>query len=326
MSNILEISLSTDFTLRPANCKIYFCEELIFNGLIEKEKTLTHIFEGSKNFKLKIIKAGKFLDLVKDHHRQIVYVKNLKLNGIDLKIKEFGTFKTKENPYVDDQTLQTDTMALNGEWVFELLPQPLVGSIDIKHIGIRDKIEDCDVACFGCSNTYGFGLTKEESWPYQLGENLSCKVNNFGIPGSNLNQITAFVEYYIKNFNTKSIILLMPHSMRRQIEKDRKIINLKVGVKENKELIMHGEEHSIANLSMSLSAWLKNIKIPIYIGSYHESEYKLISKTTLKEWLLPFLDMEQYPKAKDNLHFGSRYCLDYAKIVANILKKDIKIT
>jgi hypothetical protein len=320
MSNTLEISLSTHFTSQPASCKIYFCEELIFDGLIEKERTFIHVFEGVKLFKLKIIKNGKFLNLVRNHQEQIVYVKTLKLNGIDLKIKEFGKFKTKENPYVSDQILQTDTLALNGEWIFELLSQPLVGSIDINNIKIRNKIEDCDVACFGCSNTYGSFLEKNESWPYHLGKMLDCKVNNYGIGGSNLNQITAFVEYYIKNFNTKLIVLLMPHSIRRQFKEDNKIINIGVDDIENKNFIMHGEEHSVANLSMSLGGWLKNIKTNIYFGSYNLSEYNLMSKTPLKEYMLPFLDHNLHPKASDNLHFGPEYCKNYAELIANFIK------
>lgn len=321
MSNTLELLLSTQFTSLPANCKIYFCEELIFDGLVEKEMTLVHVFEEAKNFKLKIIKTGKSINLVNKHHQQIVFIKRLKLNGIDLKIKEFGKFQTKKNPYVDDHVLQTNTLALNGEWVFELLSQPLVGSIDIKNIKIRDNIEDCDVACFGCSNTYGFCLEKNESWPHQLGKILNCKVGNFGIGGTNLNEMTAFVEYYIKNFNTKLIILLIPHSMRRQIKKENKILNITMPNHiENKDFIMHGEEHSIANLSMSLGSWLKNIKTNIYIGSYQLDEYNLMSKTSLKEFMLPFLDYNSYPKASDDLHFGAEYSKNYAKLIADFIK------
>ena len=319
MSNTLELLLSTQFTALPANCKIYFCEELIFDGLVEKEMTLVHVFEETKNFKMKIIKTGKSIDLVDKHHQQIIFIKNLKLNGIDLKIKEFGKFLTKENPYVNDQILQTDTMALNGEWVFKLLSQPLVGSVDINNIKTRDKIEDCDVACFGCSNTYGSFLEKNESWPYQLGKILDCKVNNFGVVASNLNEITAFIEYYIKNFHTKLILLLMPHSMRRQLDKENKILNIMPHHIENKNFIMHGEEHSVANLSMSLGSWFKNIKININFGSYIASEYNLMNKTPLQKYMLPFLDNNSYPKASDNLHFGAEYCKNYAKLIANFI-------
>lgn len=319
MSNKLKISLSIEYTSIPAHCEVYCCGELIFNGPVDKDIILTHEFVSPKKFDIKIIKSGKTLDIVHKKHRQIVYVKNINLNGIDLKIHEFGEFKVKNNPYVDDHTLQTATLSLNGEWSFALLEQPLVGIVDLDNIRIRDIIEECDVACFGCSNTYGLD-SKEESWPYQLGKILNCSVNNYGIPGSNINEMTALVEEYIKNNNTKIILMLIPHSMRRQHKDGNKIINVFHTHDSCRKFVLHGEEHSAANLSMSMTDWLKNIKTKIYIGTYHDSEYKLLSRTPLNEYMLPFLDYEKYPKASDGLHFGAEYCKDYATLVADFIK------
>ena len=38
--------------------------------------------------------------------------------------------------------------------------------------------------------------------------------------------------------------------------------------------------------------------------------------------MLPFLDLDAYPKASDGLHFGKEYCEEYARTLKNFLIKN----
>jgi len=321
--NSIQIELSTYYTATPSYCKIYFCNELIFDNLIDKDISIKHNFESIEQLTLKIIKDGKTKKIVDNKDEQIIDIKKINVNGIDLKINEFGLFQIKNNAYVKDYEIQTTKLTLNGEWTISLLKQPLLGTINIDKIKtkLRDNIEDCDIACFGCSQTYGVGLEINQTWPYYLSKETNSKVKNFGIGGSNLNEQTAFIDYYIKNYNAKLILLLMPHSMRRQVYEQGQIENVTSSDKRNKEFIFHGEEHSIINLSCSMNKWFKNINRKILIGCYQSDEYVLIARTPLKSKLLPYLEYKNYPLANDNLHFGANYCKEYARLISKHIKE-----
>ena len=326
MSN-LTISLTPTFTSQPPYCKIYCSGDLIYDSVISKKVNINHNFDFNRKFVIKIIKTGKTMDIVKKHHEQIIQIDDIKLNGINLKSKELGKFKIKNNPFVDDHTLSTDVLTLNGDWQLELPFIPLVGTADIKKIQtkIRDEIGNCNIACFGCSQTYGVSLDYEQSWPYHLGKLLNTKVKNFGIIGSNCNEITAFVEKYLKNgYKANLIIILIPHTFRRQIKIENKTINILADRKENRELFDHGEEHIVAILSRSLEKWIDSLskKAKILISTYQSSEHDLFKMTPLKKVMLPFLNYNAYPKATDGVHFGEKYCKDYAKTLKNFLIKN----
>ena len=193
--NFLEISLKTEYTSVPAHLKIYCSDELVFDNTIDKSLVIKKQFETPKVFELKIIKTGKNIDLVKKDHVQKVQIEKVSVNGINLKINEFGNFQVHDNPYVDDHTLQTVDLNLNGTWTLQLQEQKLIGQFDPAKAKIRDSIQDCDIACFGCSQTYGVFLDHNETWPYFLGKELGLDVKNFGVAGSNYNEMTACRQY-----------------------------------------------------------------------------------------------------------------------------------
>ena len=335
MSN-LTISLTPTFTAQPPHCKIYCSDDLIYDSIISEKVNINHNFDFNRKFVIKIIKTGKTMDIIKKHHEQIIQIDDIKLNGINLKCKELGKFKIKNNPFIDDHTLSTDLLTLNGDWQLELPFIPLVGttapyyndiSLELRKIQteIRDEIGNCNIACFGCSQTYGDFLEYEQSWPYHLSKMLNTKVKNFGIAGSNINQITAFVEEYLNSgYKANLIIILIPHTFRRQMKIENKTINVPTFGKENDELVDHGEEHSVATISGSLEKWVDSlsIKAKILIGIYQSDEHNLFKKTPLKKVMLPFLNDNAYPKAPDGIHFGKEYCKEYAKTLKDFLIKN----
>lgn len=316
--------MSTNYDSVPAHCRIECCGDVILDSVVSKDTELVHEIALFDQFDIKITKIGKTLELVKKNQEQIITIKNINLNGIDLKIQEFGEFKIRDNPYIDDETLQTDRLHLNGVWRLELPKRSLVGTFNPGGINLRDELGDCDIACFGCSNTWGSFLEYSESWPAQLQQITGKSTKNYGIQGSNINQMIPFVDHYIKNYKTDTIILYLPHTFRRQQNVNGKIQNIETVDNENRELILHGEEHSVAVLSGTLHNWLENCSknINIYLGTYQTDEYKLYEKTALKKFMVPFLEADDYSKASDNLHHGAEFNRDFAKIIHNFLYND----
>ena len=314
--NFLEISLKTEYTSVPAHLKIYCSEELVFDNIIDKSLLIKKQFETPKVFTLKIIKTGKNRELVKKDHIQKVQIEKVSVNGINLKINEFGNFQVHDNPYVDNHSLQTVDLNLDGTWTLQLHEQNLIGHFDPAKAKTRDSLQDCDIACFGCSQTYGVFLQNAETWPYFLGKELGLKVKNFGIAGSNYNEMTAFMEHYVKNYKAKTILALFPHSFRRQSYDNGKIEHIGAVDERNKHLIFHGEEHSIVNLSMCLPDWLDNVHNNIMVSTYQRSEHNLMMLTKIKKHMIPYFDSDPYPKASDGQHFGVEHNVNYAKALA----------
>jgi len=320
--NIVKISLSTENDSVPSHCKIICCGDIIFDSVVSKDTELVHEILNLDHFYIEIIKTGKTLELVKKNQEQVITIENINLNGIDLKSREFGEFRIRDNPYVDPETLQTDRLHLNGVWRLELPTRSLVGTFDPDRINLRDEVGDCDIACFGCSQTFGSFLEYDESWPAQLQKMTGRSIKNYGVEGSNINEITAFVDHYIKNYKTDTILLYLPHTFRRQMNIDGEIKRVDPYDRQNKELVLHGEEHSIAVLSGNMYEWLEDISrhTKIYFGTYQTDEHELYERTSLKKFMFPFLQGDDYPKASDEIHHGAEFNQDLAKIIKNFLQ------
>lgn len=322
--NTVSIMLATEYDSIPSHCTIHVCGELIFDSVVSKNIELIKEIDRFEQFTVKVVKSGKTMDLVNKHHKQELVVQRITLNGIDLKVREFGRFELKNNPYVKEETLQTDHLSLNGEWHLELPKRSLKGQIDLNKIReeLRDDIGDCDIACFGCSQTWGSFLDNTETWPSHLEKITGKSVKNFGIRGSNTNEIIALADHYVKNHKSENILLYLPHSFRRQLIVNTELLNIDTQGIQNRELVMNGEEHSISVLSGDLRDWLEAVvsrHTNIYFGTYQTTENELYRKTPLKKYMFPFLEGDNYPKASDNLHHGTEFNRDFAKMLVDFL-------
>jgi hypothetical protein len=320
--NIIKMSLSTNYDLRPSHIQISCCGEVIHDGELVGDLDLEHEIRTFEKFEIEIVKTGKVLDIVDRGGIQEVIIESIDLNGIGLKIKEFGEFRQYDNPYLQDQITQTNRLHVNGRWNFQLSKQKLLGEVNEGSIDeMRDPFVDCDIACFGCSQTYGSFLDCKESWPYQLQSLTGKRVANYGIPGSNLNEMIALVDAYRSKHIASIILLYLPHTFRRQVHKNGKIMNINVNDKENRDLVMHGEEHSVALVSGEFRSWLETVSTDtkIYFGTYQSSEDELFRKTDLKKFMFPFLEGIDYPKASDGSHHGAEFNRDFAKMLKDFL-------
>ena len=206
--NTLKISLSTTYDVAPSHLKIECLGEVIHEGELTKNTVIEHETGRLDPFELKITKTGKTKEIVDIKSTQEVVVQLVNLNGINLKIKDFGSFSVGDNPYKDEEILQTNKLNLNGVWTLELPRSNLVGDITKDAFRkMRNTFSDSDVACFGCSQTYGAFLGNEQTWPSEL-ERLTGKlVKNYGVIGSTINEITAMVDEYLRKFKTDIVLL-----------------------------------------------------------------------------------------------------------------------
>ena len=320
--NTVRLVLSTKYDDRPSHIRIQCCGEVIFQDLITKDLDISHQISDFKKFNIEIDKIGKDKDLVDKKSDQEVTVNQVTLNGIDLKIEEFGKFFATENFYMNDQLLQTNKLFLNGKWIFELPARDLSGGVCEESWKVmKDKFIDCDIACFGCSQTYGALLEQNQSWPSQLEILTKKSVMNYGVPGSNINEIMALIENYLKDYSAENVLIYLPHTFRRQEIVNGKLTNIGSRDDKNKELILHGEEHSVASISGDLCSWFDKIsrETNISFSSYHRDEFDLFQKTNLKKYMFPYLENDDYPKAKDGAHSGPEFNQDLAKIIQNFL-------
>jgi hypothetical protein len=321
--NKIKISLSTIYDVAPSHLKIECLGEVIYEGELTKNTIIEHEIGRLNPFELKITKTGKTKEIVDIKSTQEVVVELVNLNGINLKIQDFGSFSLGDNPYVAEETLQTNKLNFNGVWTLELPRLNLVGDITKEAFGkMRNTFSDSDVACFGCSQTYGALIGHDQAWPGELSRLTGKSVGNYGVNGSNINEITAMVDEYLKEFKTDIVLLYLPHTFRRQIKKGNEAVNMRWWDDYDRDLLLHGEEHSIAVLAGAFMEWLENISkhTKIYFGTYQTDEYRLYQQTPLKKFMFPFLEGVDYPKASDGVHHGPEFNQDLAKILKDFLQ------
>jgi hypothetical protein len=81
--------------------------------------------------------------------------------------------------------------------------------------------EQYDIACFGCSVTYGVGLSVRDTWPSLL----STRSLNLAVPGLGLDGIFLNLKNALEKFQFETTVLLLPNF-------DRRLIRLKLDAME----------------------------------------------------------------------------------------------
>jgi hypothetical protein len=329
----LEIVLDTQFDSAPAHLVVKIDDETVFDDILENSKSLTAYHRLKEHYKIQIEKTGKTLDLVKKNSVQKVVVRDVLLNGLSQHPDKFGRFEQRDNPFVKDVTIQGNQLSLNGAWDLELpvFRQAFeTPSLDGKYF--RDTFQDTEIACFGCSFTYGSYLDYTESWPYYLSP---TGAKNYGISGSCIADIVSIAKYYIKNYRCDKMIMLLPHPCRLQVkdEDGRSLILLpgrsprveKKFPKLSRDIVLYGEASVI--LSGYVNA-MKDIfkeisqRTRLYVSVYDRDLYQnLIDIKDDTFELLPFYERsKEYKLASDGDHPGP----DHNRIFAEAISKHIK--
>ena len=159
------INLKTVYDAHPAYVKIISENKIVFDRLVKENTIVEFTYSANKErFKIQLIKTGNSLQ------KQEIIIDDILLNGCSLHPNFFGTFNLK------DSTIQTNHLALNGNWSIDIPLFNLKGESAINRESFRDKFEDSDIACFGCSFTYGYLLESNETWPSHLNKLLGKKI------------------------------------------------------------------------------------------------------------------------------------------------------
>jgi len=315
--SLLQIFLETEYTSVPAEIKVYCNNKKLYNGFIKSQIKITHNLKSSKGISIKILKTGRTEIIAKKGHKQIVFIKKIKLNGIDLKINAFGNFIAKDNFYTSEQKLQTTELAFNGVWTIKINDTyNIPGLITDKGRNLLKNFIHSNIACFGASNTYRNTTTegfKIGLWPEYINKYTKLQVKNYGVGGSSLSEITCLVKKYSEKFTKCNIIIFAPHTFRFQTKKNKKLINSLDFSLLDKNVVLHGEEHYIAILSNKLQILFDKISKNnnVYFCSDNKSEYDLFWKTPLKKYMIPNVKFKY--KQDNNMHFEEKFHSAFAK-------------
>lgn len=279
---------------------------------------------------IEIHKTGKTKDLVDKKHKQELLVENVSLNGFNCFPNLFGQFAVKDNSYLNESLLQTSHLTLNGIWSLKLPLWHLNGinGFDLKN-KMRDIPNDCDVATFGCSFTYGNHIDSQATWPAQLSKLSGRKILNFGVGGSNNTEITENALYFTKKYQAHDVVLLLCHFSRLQIKDGANFLSAHVNMTEPQTAYVKNEMQKIVKygetelLFASQSKYFlekikeikKNIKGKIYISTYIKDHYECLLQIKNDDFvILPFFDMDVSKKmAKDGRHPSEEHYRHFAK-------------
>ena len=337
MKHRVTLSLKTIYDGAPAVIEIIVNKKSIYKDRLEKNITLNFDYEGDDQFKIEINKTGKDIDIVKNGSRQEIVVEQLLLNGFSLHPDKFGIFYIKDNPYVDDCELQTNQLNLNGTWILDVPLFPLEGVSTLEsYKSFRDPVADTSIGCFGCSFTWGSYLDYKESWPAQLSNITGKDVKNYGIGGSNNQEIMANACEYAKKYEVKDIIILLCHFCRLQLVKDHQLYNwhpksdnkfYKLFPNEIKKMSTYSEttllfSGQVPYFLEKIREIKSNITGNIFVSTYIQDHYNCLEKIDNTDFiLLPFYELSKnYTLASDNKHPGPEHHRLFAESIVSYIK------
>ena len=310
--------------MTPPRLRININGNEVFNGLLERPKSIRHEVDLRDKLIITIHKTGKTKEVVDRKEPQEVLVEEVLLNGLSQHPDKYGTFVQEDNPYVKDQIIQGNEMSLNGRWQLDV---PVFRQMFVPEQGKRqrDPFADTDTACFGCSFTYGARLEHDQTWPYYLGS----VAKNYGVGGNSISSIVGTAYWYVKNFKCKKLVMLLPHVCRLQINDQKTGLWTFIPFKNNdpkakeliKEIVMFGEPSLLfSGYSTRMKELLVEInqKTDLYITSYQQDTYDVLKRTMTGVCkILPFYEMsEEYDKASDGEHPGP----DHNRIFADQIR------
>lgn len=332
MSDIIEIFLEPNIGKVPPRLKVSVASVIIFEGIVNKKMTLKYETELSRRLVINIEKSGKTKKVVDSREPQEVLISCVLLNGFDQHPDKFGIFEQKNNPYVKDRSLQGNEMALNGTWALDV---PVFGQKFIPELERmqRDSFENTQIACFGCSFTYGSYLDDDQTWPHYLGGD----VKNYGVGGNSISAIVGTAHWYVSNFRCDKLIMLLPHVCRLQFHDQQKGLWTFIpfqGDERNgpsprkkiiEDIVMFGEPSLIfSGYARRMKELLGEInkKTDLYLSSYDMDTYNMVKKILPDDCkILPFYELsDKFDMASDKKHPGP----EHNKIFANQIKPIIR--
>lgn len=303
---------------------IHAHNNLIFQGQAENHMRFNFPYPDVDRFIIKIKKTGKAKEIVDKKFKQEIIVSALELNGCDMHADKFGNFFQFDNSYVADQKNYTNKLYLNGEWNIDLPIFDYSANQSALHeLNLRDAVIPSDIACFGCSFTYGANLQPDETWPYFLNCELPGKViSNYGRGGNSVQEIMSTALEYARNNAAKSVICLLPHPSRMQVidPASNTAVTLYPGHASPlhaqfttlcNDVVMYGETSLLlAGYVISLKKIAHEITATgkkLFVSCYDEVFYKALKNLHIDDMiLLPYYERDsEHPCSDDQGHPGA---------------------
>jgi hypothetical protein len=296
---------------------IYAQDNLIFHGQAENYMEFNFPYPDINRFIIKIKKTGKTKEIVDKKFKQEIIVASLSLNGCDMHADKFGEFFQFDNTHVDDQKFNTDKLYLNGEWTIDVpIFDYKLNHSALHESNLRDVVAHSDIACFGCSFTYGANLQTNETWPYFLSQKLvkGRTVKNYGRSANSTQEIMATALDYAKNYKVDNIVCLLPHPCRMQlVDPDtKKLVTLlpsraslieKKFPQITKNIVLYGETSLLfagyVKIFKDIINQINSYNKKIYISCWNLEFYQLLESLSIDNiTLLPYYERDKkYPFA-----------------------------
>ena len=135
----------------------------------------------------------------------------------------FFTFQMLGNPYVENVSIKEKVIAFNGDLEFKVDQDRLLyfpyhyskNRIDFvynNHFGKFQAPNPAGKIALGCSQTFGIGIDKTETWPALLG------YDNYGVPAIGVDAIFCNAKRIIELYQPKSMIIMFPNMDRRLLQ------------------------------------------------------------------------------------------------------------
>ena len=183
----------------------------------------------------------------------------------------------------------------------------------------KETFRDCDIACFGCTHTYG--LNVHETWPKHLSTISKLDVCNFGIVNAGLSEIMANVHHYVNHYKTKNVIIISPTILRLQLTRNNRYISVAKIHPDAEKLALLGTENLINMIVPDLKKCFDEIskKSNIYFGTVKKDQYDYFKNSPISNYMLPYSNYHDFPKSVDGKYFGCEYGQNLAKSINDLL-------
>jgi hypothetical protein len=318
----ISINLGVKYSKDAPHCKIICNGTVLHNSQLTKNKVFNFLTDGP-DVDISIKKTG----LYKDNHQHIA-VEGIQVNGVQMDVSNFGKFFVEWNTGINNHWLKTTKCDYNGTWHFNIkCPYSLVGFDNLKNDEIKHQFEDCDIACFGDSSTYGQFLQEQQTWPYVVGTKTGLHVRNYGVysqtGASNFNQIFAITKQFLLQNKAKHILIMLPPAYKKQILIDGKIVNAGRWHPDTYDYFLNNEAHHLCLLISQIEDFVKKYCNGIDINfatSYHR-DYNVFSTSKIGKLFVDFVDPEKYTTIGGvRHHYDHTFCLALAENFYKVIK------
>jgi len=187
------------------------------------------------------------------------------IKGFSDKLDDYYTLKNNK------QTIEQEELKVSGSILSE-------DAFDVNSYNFRcDEFikthEKKHVLFSGCSNTYGTGLTKKETWANQVYKKIDEKYGcsgyfNLGLKGNNIYSSILNIFKYCKHFGSPDVIFINLPESRRFFDFDEKELKYKISYHDKVNKIFYINKFIIYNTYLMLEEYCSTNNIKLFSFTY----------------------------------------------------------